>query len=327
MSTTEARKLLTQVNGLNAKRSTQDTATISLYAPTGPRSGPAYRSVQITEDLSNAFVGETLVALKKSIQKALADPLGVGEFTFDSKPQHQINYVKISSLPFLDKWLKSMPATLSQPAFDGDQRYLKKVRHHHIKLNVGANRQELIKFRATTPAQSLKKGMLRTIFENNRYTRLEDPILEFDHKSDLIVFDNYMFILSVSAFDRIVECNEEIKSIAKGVLNDVCSSINVNDQKGLVEKITSNGLMAKKVVSIERMNLDVNIDAGRLANVIEDYDLKLTCSTNAGKLNLTIDHDDTHQLWDFLRLISLDHVVSAATDDKFVAQGSKRLVS
>lgn len=322
----EARRLLAETSKLAKKLGGNDTCAVSLYAKTGPRTGPSDRVVNVTPALSSLLTKESLDGLEKRVDAALSDPLGVGEFAFDSMPSHHINYVKVDDLGFLKNWVANRPSVLTRQSFDGDVKYLKKVRYYYFDIYVDNAKKSITRFRSSTPAKALRKGVLQAVMEKDRYTRLVSPMLEFDNQTDMFLFEGFLFILNAGSFDRIVDCSDEIKSIAKGVLTDVLKQIQVPNAAEVISKISSDGQLAKKVVTIERLELNTSVGAAELAKVIKDYKIGLKHKVNKGKLELELDHEDRGQLWSFLRLISLDHVRAAATNEKFIAQGGKRLV-
>ncbi|NIA72052.1 DUF4868 domain-containing protein [Pelagibius litoralis] len=321
----KARELLAEVAALDEHVTDEDTCSISLFAPTGPRSGPPFRTVAVTPDLSYRLRDTTLASLKKATEAALSDPDGVGPYAFDALPDHHISYLNVDEADFVGEWLDAIPAALEQPVFDGDQGYLKKIKHYTLKFSIADNKT-FVRFRARTPAMAFKKGRIHAIFEANRFTHVAPNILEFDDVSDLLLFEGFLFVLNATGFDRVVDCAAKIKEIATGYMNDVMQQIEVANADEVVAKLSEDGAFSKKVLSMERLNITAQITGADLAKVIDDFGVDIGYKLEGDRIKLMLNPDDRSQMWRFLRLLSLDHVEAAATREKFVTHGAKRPV-
>jgi len=201
--------------------------------------------------------------------------------------------------------------------FDLTEEFINNLRFFGINAS-GAKSRVLFLGSYSAKQELTRSGLLPLIFEGGTFNKVRRTTFLFDDKYDCVDFDGYIFIRSVTAFQRMFDFLAQLQAAAQKVLALVNQQIpieNFDKMKTLCSRMPA---MATKLANIEKRTYLKTLTMADCERVIKEYGLKIEVVNVAGVKKLKFESDPQRR-WLIIRLLDDAFLRSTMTEAKYEA--------
>lgn len=186
------------------------------------------------------------------------------------------------------------------------EKYVEKFKFYCIEIEF--KKRKMIFFRRVTKFKKLTSSGILAAFQGNQINKVEDKLLGLDGTVDVIAYDEKMYILNHTGFERIFVLNDHFEEKAIEALK-VIKGIDKIQNFSSFEEDCLNNIHVKKMLT--KMGSDMNMEKcfdqfDRIKETIGIFDLEI----EVDQMDKMIIYEDKSQIVDILRIINDAYYIS-----------------
>lgn len=297
------------------------TVTVCLAARTNPHEPPSLHRLQLSDDLAETFLTSAADMLrmlghevangdKVLVQYDAATPSDFHEVEVHDPPEESIQRAVIADLAEL----------VNVPMFDGENRTIDKLVFHVIVIQ-RRRQPDIYIFRSYSRTKELTRSKkVVTIFANNVFDAMRDPIFIFDNKADAVWLNNTMLVLNQTNYHRIFQFFEEVLRHAERTLDDITQAIPIENADQFVADSRRHPIILAKLRSIAQGHYVGALTVAALERKIRNHELPIEVRGRGANKRLVYDRT---LRWVFLKLIDDAYLNSDMTNARYEVTGKR----
>ena len=280
--------------------------SLSLYFSRRTSSGYISYLPQIKNELQNIIISVVLNHLQPLLDNNIVEynPIGVADGEIE-----MLNMAGVSSITnFID--------SISSNKVIKDMNTLKIEKIDFYCIDISYDGQRIYLFRQFHKLKQLRKGILTQIV-NNELSRIDSDFLGIDEATDLILFDNEIYIFNHISLERILKYKDKFLEMTNEALGELLTRNVITNIEQFADDCCSDIRIMKRFTNI--------MTKGRLPLFFDNYD---KVAEIVQELELDIEFDkkgkliyrERSQLFHIINLLSDSYFKTLLADRKGVAK-------
>src|SRR5579884_4105781 len=166
---------------------------------------PRFARVPITDELAHAFRGLITDLIGQYRREDSRQLVMFPEFVEESLPaQYEVEHLDLSRYQNILEQLSPLKALTDLDVFDRDRRFISELRFYVIAVQTPTG-EPVYFFHTYTRKMTLGRSFICSVFKDDCYDRITDPVLIFDSEIDCMCRGNTMYIFKKSGFQKIFQ--------------------------------------------------------------------------------------------------------------------------
>jgi hypothetical protein len=193
-----------------------------------------------------------------------------------------------------------------------------------IRLDDGRDNL-LIGFREYTNRQVVRPSRkLRVLLRGNEYSRFDRELVTLPAKIDAVYFEDSFIIFKQKPFENSFDYLQHFKELSENVLDEIeSSSLKIENMDEFRDWVNNDRRKIRKMCQISEFGIVNELDVPTALEIINTHGLGIDISSSTtGTPVLSI--PDGNKVWDIIKLLNNDHLVSPINSEEFQATGGKR---
>lgn len=251
------------------------------------------------------------------IETRVTDEQLLAEFDFDAMVDGSVGVLSVRDTPGLTEWLDSLPRPDWPAIFDGDEETLKRSRFYAYRLTLPDGRGvRAYRGRAGLEVAARKRHAISAMFhrDTRELAAIEGAVITFEPTPDFFEWDGLLFIVNMRTFESITDIRDVTVRKAAEAIDALAARFHLDNLDALKASISQRTRLGKRLAGAHKHGLVGDLDAARVAQLIEVRQLQLVCTPHEGSLRFEIDHANGRAVEDFVDLMSDVFLVSPATN-------------
>lgn len=233
------------------------------------------------------------------------------------KPEaDELSYIDLEENAELSAQIQQVARVQQAEMFREDEDIINTLRFYSIVVSPSARRHGVF-FRTYSPKKELtRKSGFAAILGRGHYNKVETKIFLFDWKIDCFAWEGYLFILNVSAFQRIFRYFDELRAKAEETLDTILAQIPVNNAEEFRQACTGQIQMISKLAQIARKPYLAAVTMDDLRRTIDEFGLDVEIVEADGQEQLLFEASPAKR-WLILKLLDDNYLGSMMTTLKY----------
>lgn len=298
--------------------------TVSLGAICSDADTIQYRSLNLSDDLANAFLSFVNRKIGIFRQEYGIGNLRLLEYAAGYKPdKNEIEWIQFNDTEWLSNLLSEIPDPIDIPLVDlEEEQFLKDLRFYAISASIEGNTLCCFSFYKKMKQLS-QSNKIMAFFVGDRFEMLDEIGFLFDERIDCILFGNYIFSLSKSRFHNMFRYYDQIRTNAQRTLDIIHSQIPISNFEEFQQGCMSHFQKLSKLLSISKKPYLSSLTLDDVRRTIQVHNLAIEIIQEDGQEKIR--YDPRHP-WIILNLFDDAYLGSEMTHLSYEVN-SKRLLS
>ncbi len=269
------------------------------------------------KDIAKEFRGVLLAHIDKlattdDLVFVKFDPYSVGD-----KPRMQTEAVR--KVPVLSDLLKQMEKPAQVEYATPDDSFFNSVWAYAVVLHIP--NLQVAYFRKFQPSKVIRGGGLKALLHEGTFTRIGDPVFNFDEQADAIVVEDEVVILQETLFEQMFELVGTIYApLAKEAIQEIATLNLIDNVKGFEAACQNDERKQKKLADIhQNVRLD-QITFDKLYQVADNWEVDVELDRSSRRIIF-----NESKTWGILKLINDDHLRSPITRERYEVQSKRKV--
>lgn len=276
--------------------------------------------VQVHEDVAGDFVQHY-----KEVVQDVIDDAALLSYVPGYKPdEHERTYVELGDHNGIAAVVEQVSALLGGAAmFTEDEEAIAKMRF--LCTEVGPRGNKAIFLRKLTRASELTRSKwMALLFRDGQYDKLQQPVLVFDGKVDLVVWDGYVYVLSWYVFEQLLGDQPEARQTVADIVTELNARVPVHNLDEFLEACQDQLQMRLKVLALEGREYLDNVTTNDVKRVADEYDVPLAFETDGDGNENVVFETPPNRRFNLIKILENSCVRGALGDVPYVDAASKR---
>jgi hypothetical protein len=244
------------------------------------------------------------------------------EFVEESLPaQYEVEHLDLSRYQNILEQLSPLKALTDLDVFDRDRRFISELRFYVIAVQTPTG-EPVYFFHTYTRKMTLGRSFICSVFKDDCYDRITDPVLIFDSEIDCMCRGNTMYIFKKSGFQKIFQVFDEIRQVANEALESIKVNVPIKNFDDFSNDCGKHIWKQHKLKKIASKSYLGKLTMAHLKRVIEHNKLNVEIVVEDGKEMLVYDPKDK---WVILKLLDDNYLWSMLTEKNYEVTGKREL--
>lgn len=276
--------------------------------------------VQVHEDVTEEFVEH----YKKVVQDVIDDTALVSYVPGYKPANHERTYVTLADHDGIAAVFDQISVLLHRAAmFTEDEDAIAKMRF--LCTEVGPREERAFFLRKLTRGSELTRSKwMALLLQDGQYDKLQQPVLVFDGKVDLIVWDGYVYVLSWYTFEQLLGDQPEARQTVADIVTQLNDRVPVHNFDEFLEACQEQLQMRLKVLALEGREYLDNVTTNDVKRVAEEYGVPLTFETDADGNEKVVFETPPNRRFNLIKILENSCVRGALGDVPYLDAASKR---
>lgn len=276
--------------------------------------------VQVHEDVAGEFVSHY-----QAVVEDLTEGTALISYTPGYNPKgHERTYLTLADHDGIAAVFDQVLALLPGAAmFTEDADSIAKMRF--LCVQIGPPNARAYFLRKLTRTSELTRSKWMALFSRDgQYDRLEQPVLVFDGKVDLIVWDSYVYVLNWYVFEQLLGDQPEARETVAAIVNELNSRVPIHNLDEFLEACQGQLQMRLKVLALEGREYLDHVTTDHVKEVAEEYGIALTFQTDQDGTGKVVFETPPSRRFNLLKILENSCVRGALGNVPYVDAASKR---
>jgi hypothetical protein len=276
--------------------------------------------VQVREGLAEEFVEHY-----KEVVQGVIDNAALLSYVPGHKPNaHERTYLTLADHDGIASVFEQVSALLHGAAmFTEDEASLAKMRFLCTEIGPRAERALFLR-KLTRGSELTRSKWMALLFQDGQYDKLQQPVLIFDGKVDLIVWDGYVYVLNWYVFEQLLGDQPEARQTVADIVTELNDRVPVHNLDEFLEACQEQLQMRLKVLALEGREYLDNVTTNDVKRVAEEYGVPLTFETGADGNQKVVFETPPNRRFNLIKILENSCVRGALGDVPYVDAASKR---
>lgn len=181
--------------------------------------------LNLVQDLADEFLSAARDSVPPANQEVRLRPYEAGY----QPDTDEVSYIDLGQNAAIAAQIQEFAQVQQAELFHEDDEIIDSLRFYAIVVSPSARRRALF-FRAYSPKKELtRRAGFAALLRRGSYDEVESKIFLFDEDTDCFAWDGYLFIRSVSAFQRIFGYFDELRARANSTVDTVLAQIPISN--------------------------------------------------------------------------------------------------
>jgi hypothetical protein len=225
-------------------------------------------------------------------------------------------YIELEDYPDILETVNQLAQILQAELFSEDEEVLDTLRFYAIIVST-QNDSEAIFIREYTPKRELsRKGGFAAFFHDGTYNRVESKVFLFDSATDCFVWNGYLVINNIAAFQRIFDFFSAVRAKADETLDVILEKVPVANAADFRDACKGQIQMVAKLIQISRKDYLQGVTMDKIESTIDEFDLDIKICEQNGQKQLVFE-PAPNKRWIILKLLDDGYLGSTMTQMKY----------
>lgn len=260
----------------------------------------------VTRELDNVHNG------KRNIE-----PYNINNINRDDTP---VQHVSLDEFPYSESIYNLIDGNeFSETTYEEPRPDIQAIRLDDGRDNL------LIGFREYTNHQVVRPShRIRVLLKRNEYSRFEQELVTLPAKIDAIYFEGSFIIFNQKQFENSFSYFQHFKELSDNILDEIESSpLQIENMDEFRDWVNNDRRKIRKMCQISEFGVVNELDAPTALEIINTHGLGIDISESTTDTP-TLSIPNGNKVWDMIKLLNNDHLVSPINSEEFQATGGKR---
>jgi len=237
---------------------------------------------------------------------------------------NELCYIDLAENDRIAELIRRLSQVQQAELFREQDEIVDYLRFYAIVVSPSARRHAVF-LRTYSPKKELtRRAGFAALLNNGHYDKVDSKIFLFDQETDCFSWSGYLFIRSVSAFQRIFNYFEALRAKADETVTTVLAQIPVSNADEFRAACTSQMQMMSKLAQIARKPYLNRVTLLDIRRTIDEFQLDVRVVEENGQQKLLFEANPNRR-WLILKLLDDDFLGSVMTNQKYEVNSKSAL--
>lgn len=276
--------------------------------------------VQVHGDVAAEFVRHY-----EEVVEELTDDKTLLSYTPGYKPDdHERTYLTLENhegiATVFDQVFELLPGAA---VFTEDEDSIAKMKFLCVQVGPPARRAFFLR-KLTRTSELTRSKWMALLFRDGQYDKLAQPVLVFDGKVDLIVWDGYVYVVSWYVFEQLLGDQPEARETVANIVTELNARVPIHNFEDFLEACQGQLQMRLKVLALEGREYLDDVTTDDVKQVADEYEVPLTFATDEDGNENVVFETPPGRRFNLLKILENSCVRGALGNVPYVDAASKR---